>query len=277
KRLWGSHPRVRCTRTGIGAKSMHCPISEEATSISSNSFLVRCFTLIELLIVIAIIAILASMLLPALRNAKDMAQRTVCAGNEKNVGLELMNYALDFNDWFPPRVINWPPDDTLQPVVDQGPLSTIYRNSYLPVSASNRDPNGSPARWEQILYCPTLKNPGLMMGNGNWCTGYQTRYGAYHKLGSPWIRSNISIKLQDVTSTRGLWSDAISCNTLTGLYGTSGPVPVHSYSGINIFFGDGHVAWMTKPYPNGVPSYGNAGNSAASWWSKVEDGGKWTP
>lgn len=54
------------------------------------------FTLIELLIIIAIIAILASMLLPALDKAKRQGKLIICSTNLKNLGIANVSYQ---NDW----------------------------------------------------------------------------------------------------------------------------------------------------------------------------------
>jgi len=58
------------------------------------------FTLVELLIVIAIIAILASMLLPALHRSRHNAKVTICTGQLKQWGESLHIYAVDNKDFF---------------------------------------------------------------------------------------------------------------------------------------------------------------------------------
>ncbi len=60
------------------------------------------FTLIELLIVIAIIAILAGMLLPALNQARRKGLTISCTGNLRQIGSALYQYQTDFSDYLPP-------------------------------------------------------------------------------------------------------------------------------------------------------------------------------
>jgi len=58
----------------------------------------RAFTLVELLTVIAIIAILAALLLPVLSHAKATARRSVCANNVHQINLALLLYVDDHAD-----------------------------------------------------------------------------------------------------------------------------------------------------------------------------------
>src|SRR4051812_16213592 len=56
------------------------------------------FTLIELLVVIAIIAILAAILFPVFAQAREMARKTSCLSNCKQVCLASLMYLQDYDE-----------------------------------------------------------------------------------------------------------------------------------------------------------------------------------
>lgn len=62
------------------------------------------FTLVELLVVIAVISMLMTLLLPALSSSKAYAKSILCLGNLKQLGLGLTSYAYDNAGFFPERI-----------------------------------------------------------------------------------------------------------------------------------------------------------------------------
>ncbi len=59
----------------------------------------RAFTLIEVLVVVAIIALLVAIILPSLRNAREQAKEVVCASLESQLGRGFYGYAATNRDW----------------------------------------------------------------------------------------------------------------------------------------------------------------------------------
>ena len=68
----------------------------------------RAFTLVELLVVISIIALLVSLLVPALGEAEKLARTTVCANNMRQLVLGENEYAVEWNGAGTPFTIEGP-------------------------------------------------------------------------------------------------------------------------------------------------------------------------
>jgi prepilin-type N-terminal cleavage/methylation domain-containing protein len=64
----------------------------------------RAFTLVELLVVVAIIGILVALLLPAIQAARECARRVTCQNHLKQIGLAVQNYASAQKHLPPPKI-----------------------------------------------------------------------------------------------------------------------------------------------------------------------------
>ncbi len=65
------------------------------------------FTLVELLVVIGVMAILISLLLPAVSRARQQANCVVCQSNMRQIGMSLLSYADQHDGWLYPSQMGW--------------------------------------------------------------------------------------------------------------------------------------------------------------------------
>jgi prepilin-type N-terminal cleavage/methylation domain-containing protein/prepilin-type processing-associated H-X9-DG protein len=111
------------------------------------------FTLVELLVVIAVIAILAAVLLPALRGARAKAQRVVCVGNLRQINLGVRMYSDDSRDVSPTGAIT-----------NQDFLTPLY-SGYKALMKNYVGLKGTSSPQDKLFACPAdIFNPFWVFG-----------------------------------------------------------------------------------------------------------------
>ncbi|MDB6053897.1 MAG: prepilin-type N-terminal cleavage/methylation domain [Verrucomicrobiales bacterium] len=177
------------------------------------------FTLLELLMVIAIIAILAGLLLPSFTRAKARGQRITCLSNLREIGIGFQMFANDHNHQYPPLV----------PQRDGGTYEVAATSDALAHFLSISNEIVTP----KVLACPSDSRIAAQ----NWKSINKTNVSyAVFLDASPNVSATPLCADRNI-SMGGTGSDVLAVDNPALAYWTS---ELHSHAG-NILFGDAHV------------------------------------
>jgi len=195
----------------------------------------RFFTLLELLAVIAIISMLASILLPALRKVREQAKQTICTNNLRQLGTGIISYAGDFSGEFPYEDLNGDGAADTSGSLGGNP-STYWGKLYYQLYVRSAD----------SFYCPSY-SLFEKVPSSNWSksltVGTEYEYVRYSD------RRNIA----KITGNKAIASD-LDWNA--NLYlNWNYPLPYPHLNGLKVLFTDCHVSWFPSS-----KAYGKAWN-----------------
>lgn len=134
----------------------------------------RAFTLVELLVVLATVALLAALLLPAVQAAREFARRSQCSSNMRQFGIGIANYEDQFGK-LPASVGGFSIHVSLLPTCEQ---QALYDKFNFDIWATEPVNMQLTAHEVSIFHCPsealdevTLTNYGANKGTGYWNGG----------------------------------------------------------------------------------------------------------
>ncbi|HJN16812.1 MAG TPA: DUF1559 domain-containing protein [Armatimonadota bacterium] len=136
----------------------------------SRSMKISGFTLIEVLVVIAIIAVLAAILFPVFSRARESGRKATCISNIRQIGMAFLMYADDYDEGFP---------NTGEPMLWMGRLWRWPVQPYLANAGKQATP-GNP--FTSVGFTPlVLLCPSDNVAEGSWDgTSYAYCAAFYH-------------------------------------------------------------------------------------------------
>jgi prepilin-type N-terminal cleavage/methylation domain-containing protein len=213
------------------------------------------FSLIELMVVIAIIAILAALLLPVLSAAKQKSWATRCLSNVRQTGLGMKMYANDNRELYPESgtTIPWGTNDI--PVADGGSGKPSWMQQIISYTATTN-----------VYHCPANVNfPTDGQSPFNYFNGARAAYVAAGNAFASANSQRFQFPTASVLSGDTVWStnanpgasidadkdDYAQCcvgGAASDNDSTEG-WQIHN-KGQNILFDDGHASWYKGYNPN---------------------------
>jgi len=200
----------------------------------------RGFTLVELLVVITIIGVLASLVFGSWSRIREYNRRTVCTSNLRQIGAGCIRYSIDWGDFFPSV---FDPGGTSNPLKS---LSLLY-DSYIPL--------------RKIFLCPSTADMCTDLQPGDSFAPHgiagrndpkprQTSYG-YDDTKGPLTDPEVPIaadappsaeeQVGGVSATPGAGSETAVMNSANHKRGPT------DRGGQNVLFCNGNVKWFVDP------------------------------
>lgn len=240
------------------------------------------FSLLELLLVVAILCLLAALLFPVFARAKENARRSSCSSNLRQIGLAFNQYAQDFDGWTPGSESGWVSWPTLifpyvkgeEVFVCSSGTRTFAAADYLTPRTNYRDTSSNDGSFvplrrvnRGLSYALNAIQTGRSIaGSNGWAsvgfTGTPLAPGAngpksgFIGVGATATIGLLEVQVEDPAGTIRVLDAMATANNGTSLRSISAEERTDGFAlatpsktsnrhsnGFNALWGDGHVKW----------------------------------